>query len=129
VCALSVGSLAWGADYNPCPAPRAWTGEQTQAFQVTVTNGGTETWPATGTNSVRLNLHSTTRQGGSEAAASWLVSYSVPLIADVAPGASATLTATITAPTVAGPIYLEGTLFKNHEFWFQHWHGVPITFG
>jgi hypothetical protein len=126
---VSVGSLAWGADYNLCPAPRAWTGGQTQTFQVTVTNGGAETWPATGTNSVRLNLHFTTRTGGSGASASWLVSYSVPLTADLAPGASATLTATITAPTAAGPIFLEGTLFKNHEFWFQQWQGVPITVG
>jgi hypothetical protein len=126
---VSVGSLAWGANYNLCAAPRTWTSGQSQTFQVTVTNGGTETWPATGTNSVRLNLHFTSRQGGSAVVASWLVSYSVPLTTDLAPGASATLTATIAAPSATGAIYLEGTLFKNHEFWFQQWQGVPITVG
>jgi hypothetical protein len=94
---------------------------------VTLTNGGTETWPATGTNSVRLNLHFTNRPGGSAAMAGWLVSYSFPLAVDVAPGASATLTVTIAGPTSPGRMEIEGTLFKNHEFWFQQWQGVSIT--
>ena len=126
---VSVGSLAWGANYNLCAAPRTWTGGQSQTFQLTMTNGGSATWPATGTNSVRLNLHFTSRQGGSAAMAGWLVSYSFPLAADVAPGGSATLTVTIAVPSTAGPMYLEATLFKNHEFWFQQWQGVPVTVG
>jgi len=124
---VSVGSLAWGANYNLCAAPRTWTSGQSQTFGVTVTNGGSQTWPATGTDSVRLNLHFTGRLGGSSAVASWLVSYSFALAADLAPGASATLMVTIAAPTTPGPIYLEGTLFKDHEFWFQQWQGVPVT--
>ena len=126
---VSVGSLAWGANYDLCAAPRTWTGGQSQTFQLTMTNGGSATWPATGTNSVRLNLHFTTRQGGSAAMAGWLVSYSFPLAVDLAPGASATLTVTIAAPSTAGPMYLEATLFKNHEFWFQQWQGVSVTVG
>ena len=59
----------------------------------------------------------------------WLVSYSFALAADLAPGESATLTVSLAAPTTTGSIYLEGTLFKNHEFWFQQWQGVPITVG
>jgi len=126
---VSVGSLAWGANYNLCAAPRTWTSGQSQTFQLTVTNGGSEIWPATGTNSVRLNLHFTSRQGGSAAMTGWLVSYSFALAADLAPGESATLTVSLAAPTTTGSIYLEGTLFKNHEFWFQQWQGVPITVG
>jgi len=124
---VSVGSLAWGANYNLCAAPRNWTSGQSQSFQVTVTNAGTQAWPAAGTDSVRLNLHFTSRQGGSAAMAGWLVSYSFALAADLAPGASATLTVTVASPGTAGSIYLEGTLFKNHEFWFQQWQGVPVT--
>jgi hypothetical protein len=124
---VSVGSLAWGANYDVCGAPRSWTPGQSQTFQVTLTNGGTETWPATGTNSVRLNLHFTNRPGGSAAMAGWLVSYSFPLAVDVAPGASATLTVTIAGPTSPARMEIEGTLFKNHEFWFQQWQGVSIT--
>jgi hypothetical protein len=124
-----VGSLAWGADYNVCAAPRSWGLGQSQTFQVTVTNGGHEIWPASGTNSVRLNLHFTSRQGGSAAMSSWLVSYSFQLATDIAPGQSATLTVTVAAPNTAGVVYLEGTLFKNHEFWFEQWQGAPVTVG
>ena len=124
---VSVGSLAWGASYNVCAAPRSWTVGQSQTFDVTVTNGGSQTWPAVGTNSVRLNMHFTSRPGGSATISSWLVSYSFQPAVDVAPGQSATLTVTVTPFSTAGPIYLEATLFKNHEFWFQQWQGVPIS--
>jgi hypothetical protein len=126
---VSVGTLSWGANYNVCAAPRTWTTGQSQTFQLTLTNAGSQTWPSGGTNPVELNMHFTSRQGGSAVMSSWLVSYNFLLVQDVTPGQSVTLTVTIIAPTTTGSMYLEGQVFKSHQLWFQQWQGVPITVG
>jgi hypothetical protein len=127
--ATSVGALSWGANYNLCAAPRNWAVGQTQTFQVIVTNAGSEAWPAGGSNPVMLNLHFTSRQGGSAAMSSWLNSYNTLLPADVAPGQTVSVTVTVTSPGSTGSMYLEGQIFKNHQFWFQQWQSAPVTVG
>jgi spore germination protein YaaH len=117
----------WGATYDMTLAPTTWAASQAASFQVSVTNQGTQTWPSGGSNPVELNLHFTSRTGGSGVMSSWFDSYSFQLPQDVAPGQSVTVTVTITAPTTKGSMYLEAQLFKNHNFWFQQWKGVPVT--
>lgn len=127
---VSVGSPSWGSNYDVCAAPRSWTAGQSQTFQVTLVNAGSQTWPAGGTNPVELNVHFTSRQGGSGAMSSWFNSYNFLLPLDVAPGQSTTMNVTIVAPTTAtGPMYVEAQLFKNHQLWFPQWKGVPVTVG
>jgi spore germination protein YaaH len=122
-----VGSLAWGSDYNLCAAQRTWTMGQSQTFQVTLTNAGTQTWTAGGANPVELDLHFTSRAGGSAQMSYWLNSYIIALPSDVAPGQSVTVTVTIAAPSSAGSMYLEAQVFKDHQFWVQQWQGVAVT--
>jgi spore germination protein YaaH len=112
----SVGSLAWGANYNVCGAPRTWAAGQSQTFQVILTNAGSQTWPSGGSNPVELNLHFTNRLGGP--VTSWFANYSFALPSDVAPGQAVTVTVTIAGTSATGPMYLEGRLFKYHQFWF-----------
>jgi len=128
--AVSIGSPSWASNYDVCAAPRSWTPGQSQTFQMTLVNAGSQTWPSGGTNPVELNVHFTSRQGGSGAISSWFNSYNFLLPLDVAPGQSATVSVTIAAPaTATGPMYVEAQLFKNHQFWFPQWKGVSATVG
>ncbi len=123
----SVGSLPWGANYDVCAAPRTWTPGQSQTFQVTLTNAGSQTWPSGGVNPVELNVHFTKSPGGP--VASWFGSLNVLLPTDVAPGQSVTVTVTIPGPSVTGPMYLEGRLAKNQQFWFGQWQAAAVRVG
>jgi spore germination protein YaaH len=127
---VSIGSPTWGANYDVCAAPRSWTPGQSQTFQVTLVNAGSQTWPSGGANPVELNVHFTSRQGGSGVISSWFNSYNFLLPLDVAPGQTATVTVTIAAPTTASrPMYVEAQVFKDHQLWFPQWKGVPVTVG
>ena len=123
----TVGAPAFAADYNVCGAPSAWTKGQTQSFQVTLTNTGSQTWNATGANPLTLNLHFSTKPGGTAAMATWLKSYNIALAADVAPGQSVTVTVTVAAPSTAGTVYVEAQMFRDHLAWLQQWQGVAVT--
>ena len=123
----TVGTPAYAADYNVCAAPRAWTKGQSQAFQVTLTNTGTQTWNASGANPFKLNVHFSTRRGGSAYVSSWVKSYNLALTSDVAPGQTVTVNVTVAAPTTAGSYVVEAQVFKDHQFWLQQWQGVAVT--
>jgi spore germination protein YaaH len=123
----AVGTLAWGADYNACAAPRSWTKGQSQTFQITLTNAGTQAWPSTGSNPVDLDVHFTTVPGGSAQISNWLNSYIIALPSDVAPGQSVTVTVTVAAPSTGGAMYLEAQVFKVQQFWIQQWQTVAVT--
>ena len=124
---LSAYFKVWSAGYDMTQVPTQWVVGRPQTFAVTLTNSGTFTWPSGGTNPVKLNLHFTKHIGGSAAISSWLNSYSFPLPTDVAPGSSTTLTVALTAPMTSGAMYLEGQMFKNHQFWFSQWQPIPVT--
>ena len=117
----------WQAGYDLSAAPTTWVASQTQTFNVTVTNTGTQTWPSSGTNPVMLNMHFTTKAGGSRYMSSWLTSQSFSLPADVAPSASAVVSVTVTAPNKAGSFRLEAEMFKNQQFWFTQASSVAVT--
>jgi hypothetical protein len=124
--AVTASPQQWGpifasvtqATYVVTGVPAAWTKGQTQTFTVTVTNNTAFTWAHTGYNEFDLDLHFTTTTGGSAQQASWLTSQAFALPADLAPGASAVVTVTITAPNTAGSMFVEAEMIKEHAWWF-----------
>jgi spore germination protein YaaH len=123
----SVGSVQWGANFNACSTPRTWTKGQSQTYQITLTNAGTQTWPSGTANPVELDIHFTTTPGGSGQIGTWLNSYIIVLPNDVAPGQSVTVSVTASAPNTSGPMYVEAEMFKNQQFWFAQWQPVAVT--
>ena len=115
----------WLAGYDLHAAPSSWTAGQTQTFDVTVFNGGNQTWPATGTNQVRLSLHFAPAPG--RAFNGWLTDQRFSLPADLAPGQSATLHVSATAPASGTPVVLEAQAVKEWQFWFDQSAPLSIT--
>src|SRR5579864_4701761 len=116
--AVAVGAAAWSAGYDVGGVPASWAAGQTQWFTVFVRNTGTSTWPAGGANYVALDMHFTTRPGGSADKAQWLTSEVFRLPSDTAPGQTAQVAVRITAPAQAGKLYVEAEMFKNQQLWF-----------
>lgn len=123
------GAPTWTADYDMSGAPRTWTAGQSQTFAVTVTNTGNQVWPAGGSNPVHLGLHFATTPGGWPANTSWLNDQRVSLPADLAPGASASVMVSATAPSSPSPAVLEVEAVKEYQFWFKEWSPVAMTSG
>ena len=117
----------WKATYDMSKVPTNWVDGQSQTFPVTVTNSGGATWPSTGHTRVDLDLHFTTRAGGSAKAAYWLSSKIFSLPSDLAPGSSVTLNVTFPAPLRTGALVLEAEMIKEHEFWFKQWAPLNTT--
>ena len=120
----------WAAGYDLTQAARTWTPSQTQTFTVTVTNLGNQTWPAGGASPVHLGLHFATRDGGypvqfKSGMTTWLSDQRFVLPNDVAPGASAAVTVSATAPATWAFNTLEFEMVKEQAFWFQDW--APLT--
>jgi spore germination protein YaaH len=125
----SVAPATWWASSDLSGLPPAWSGGQTQVFTVFVANTGNELWPATGPNAVELDLHFTTRPGGSAVESSWMTSQVFALRSDTGPGGIAQIAVSVTAPRQAGAYYLEAEMFKNQQFWIQPWQPVAVTVG
>ncbi len=126
-------AAVWSASFDMSTVPTTWSGAR-QTFSVKVTNTGNVTWPSTGYNEVDLDMHFATSAGGSANIANWTYSQALALAADVAPGGSATVTFTLTAP--AGSTVLEALMIKEHQFWFdaktsspQQWAPVTLVAG
>lgn len=126
---VSVAQAEWWAGADLSGVPQVWGGAQTQVFTVFVTNTGNELWPSTGPNPVELDLHFTSRVGGSTAEAAWMTSQIFALPSDIAPGQTAQIPVRVTAPALAGSYYLEAQMFKNQQFWLQPWQPVAVTVG
>ena len=124
---VTVAAPVWSASYDMSSAPTSWTASQKQSFPITVTNTGNMSWPSTGYTKVDLDLHFTAQPGGSPKQAYWFNSGASSIPGDLAPGASVTLNVTFTAPSVAGTMYLEAEMIKEHQFWFQQVASIPVT--
>ncbi len=123
---VSVGISSWAAAFDMTKVPTKWVAGVSQTFPVTVTNAGNTSWPAAGHSRVDLDLHFTTRAGGSSKAAYWLSSAIFSLPADLAPRTAVTLNVTLAAPRT-GTMLLEAEMIKEHEFWFQQWAPVNVV--
>ena len=120
------------AQYDVSGLPRTWAVNQTQTFNVSVTNAGNQTWPAGGDHPVRLGLHFATRAGGWPAQVgsgfkAWVTDQRVPLPADLGAGQTAMLSVTATAPPTTAPILLEAEMVREDQFWFNQWASQPVT--
>lgn len=123
---VGIGPAVWTADYDPGGLPRTWAPGQSQPFTIVVANTGDTTWPSGGTNPVHLGLHFATAAGG-YGDWSWLSDQRFPLPTDVAPGASATINGTATAPASTTGTVLEAEMVKEQQFWFDEWAPVAIA--
>ena len=117
----------WHAVYDVSKAPTSWVSGRSQTFPVTVTNAGSVTWPSAGSDRVDLTLHFAAVAGGSATRSQWLNIKGFSMPSNLAPGASATFSATIAAPSSTGSLVLEADMIKEHNFWFQQWQAVKVN--
>jgi hypothetical protein len=54
----------WVAGYGLSATATSWTTNQSQTYSVTITNTGTQIWPAGGANPVHLGVHFANTGGG-----------------------------------------------------------------
>ena len=112
------------ASYSSTP-PTSVPAGQTATYTMTVTNTGSQTWNATGTNPVHLGVYFS---GNSDAVYDWTTEprrYNLPN--DVAPGASVTISVTITAPSTAGSYVLRQRMVKENVGWFTPLQTTNVT--
>jgi hypothetical protein len=120
----SAAAVALAAGYASSP-PTSWSPGQVAAYPVTVTNIGTQTWTAGGTNPVHLAAYF---GGTSDACCTWSsepIRFNLPN--DLAPGASATITVTIAAPNATGSYVLRHRMVKEGVAWFDTMDKINVT--
>jgi subtilisin family serine protease len=115
--AVTVGS-GFGAVYAPTAGTSAFDAGAVTQVSVTLTNTGTETWPAGGSNPVRLAYH-LLRSG---ATVVWDGQRAL-LPADVPTGGRVTLSVPVQMPSTAGPYTLRLDAVQEGVAWFS-WIGV-----
>jgi hypothetical protein len=115
---------ALAASYSASP-PTAWTGGQTQTYAITVTNTGSQTWNASGSNMVRLGIHFGTASDGW--GVGWATDQRFSLPADLAAGASVTLSVSVTPPLGAGSYVLRQRMVKEAIAWFDQIQKTNVT--
>ncbi len=107
---------ALAASYSSNP-PTSWDTGQTQLYNVTVTNTGSQTWNAGGSNPVHLGIHFGTSSDG--IGDGWATDQRFTLAGDVPPGGSQTLTVAVVAPTTPGAYVLRARMVKESVAWFD----------
>jgi spore germination protein YaaH len=123
--AVTMQDATWMGSYDASAIPRTWTYGQTQSFPVSVTNSGNQTWPASGPSPVRLGLHFA--GGPLQPWSSWLTDQRFALPGDLAPGQTATITVSATAPPSKSASVLEAQLLKEGQFWFFQSGPMAVT--
>ena len=103
------------ASYAPLAASEAAFLNGAATLDVKIANLGAATWPAAGPDPVRLAYHLIRPDG---AIVVWDGSRA-PLSADVAPGASTTVTIPVNAPSVDGAYVVWLDLVQEHVVWFS----------
>ena len=106
-------AYSWDASVDTSHVPAIWYTEGSPSFDLTVTNTGTSTWPAGGTNPVHVAVYFTTENRDTCSNCR----YSLPN--DVAPNGSATLHIQRSTPFDVGAYTLDIDLVKENEFWFE----------
>lgn len=105
------------ATYSAAPPDDTWSAGETRSYVVTVTNTGTQPWPAGGERPVRLGVHFGT---GAEAPQhGWVTDQRFWLPHDVEPKGHARVEASVTAPNVAGTFELHHRLVMEGVAWFD----------
>ena len=124
--AVTTGLAPWAATYSVGATPTSWGGSQTQTYSVTITNSGSQTWSAGGSNPVHLGVHFA-NVGGGAGGNTWYTDQRINLPADLASGGSVTLSITITAPANGGNLVLEYQMVKELQFWLSQFADMNVT--
>lgn len=111
-----VYNVQWGSHNTPI----SLTGKQQVNVSVTVTNTGTLTWPSSGANPVYLSYHWLNSSGQ----VSVWDGLRTSLPGNLATGQSATLTASLKAPSSAGNYTLIWDIVQEGVTWFW-FYGAP----
>ncbi len=119
---VSVQAATYTASYQVATPPTSAPAGGTATVQATLTNTGNQLWNATGTNPVDLAYHWYDATGAT--AIVWDVARTA-LAANVAPGASTNVTATIGVPATPGTYILKLALVKEGIAWFAP--SAPMT--
>jgi hypothetical protein len=104
---------------NLIRAPRTWIRGQAQTFTVTVSNCGTAIWPATGSSRIDLNLHFTTRRGGSVTKGYWLTRTTGAISRTLGTNRSTIVTITLTPTFFSSGVWLESVMRREGYYWFD----------
>jgi hypothetical protein len=106
--------------------PTTWSPGQTQAYEVTVTNSGSEVWNQFGPNAVQLGVHFADRPGG-YGHNTWFTDQRWSLPNDLGPGESVTIPVQATASTQGGHLTLETQMVKGDRSWFRQFTDTRVT--
>lgn len=114
------------ASYAVQRAPASWPAGSSATVTVTVTNTSTTTWTAGGTTPVHLGLHFSSA-GGGYSNGGILTDQRLSLPGDVPPGASVTLSTTVSAPSSPGNDTLEYQMEEDQSspVWAQVFLDAP----
>jgi Tol biopolymer transport system component len=105
--------------------PTDWVaGGQTQTYTVKVKNMGTETWSKDGPNAVRLGVHFGSAKDDPPNGGPTDQRFDLPH--DVHSGESATVTVTVTPPSLPGNYTLHHRLVKG-DHWFDQINKTAVT--
>ncbi|GAC1698871.1 MAG: hypothetical protein NVS9B6_09690 [Candidatus Limnocylindrales bacterium] len=114
---------AYAASFGALTAPAFLAGAN-YTIPVAVTNSGTVAWNSSGANLIDLSYHWHNAAG----TVVW-DGTRTGLVGDVAAGASATVNAQVTAPTVPGTYTLTFDLVREGVSWFQFFGSTPLRLG
>ncbi|HEV8228993.1 MAG TPA: hypothetical protein VGQ86_03465, partial [Candidatus Limnocylindria bacterium] len=120
---VQIASPTTTATYTVSNAPASVAAGGGLQLPVSLTNTGNQVWNATGANPVNLSYHWYDASGN---AVVWEGARTA-LGADVAPQASRTLTAAVTAPNTPGAYTLRLALVKEGVAWFPPSAALPVN--
>jgi hypothetical protein len=120
---ISTPSRRYAVQYANHNAPDTMLTSRTSTVSVTLQNTGNWTWPAMGSNPVRLGYRWLTTDGRQVPVTLW-DDIRTPLPFDVAPGQSVTVNANVAAPRLLGPVQLHFDLVEEMVTWFSQ-KGIP----
>jgi len=126
-CGSTGGPAAYSASYSPIGQPSSFSAGTPATYQVKVTNTGSATWAAGGTNPVHLGIHFSTRPGGATNSSSWVTDQRFALPADLAAGQSVTFTVNVPAPSTAGTYSLGYQMVQENIAWFSEYLDSAVT--
>jgi hypothetical protein len=105
----------WGADWLDDDVSRSWTAGETRQTSVMIRNSGGRTWPATGTNPVKIGYYWISTATGNR----FDGATKMPLPFDVQPGQTISVAVPVTAPVYPTNYTMVLDLYKENEFWFK----------